>query len=75
MFDFFSGGVISQASCRAQSGKGAALIGLDAEDAQAYASSGTRSPRTEGAGREGHPLALAGLSLSLTLTRALGVLA
>jgi hypothetical protein len=75
MFDLFSGGVISQASCRAQSGKGAALIGFDVEDAQAYASSGTRLARAESAGREGQPLALAGLGLTLTLTRALGILA
>jgi hypothetical protein len=53
MFDFFSGGIISQAPCRAQSGKGAALIGFDVEDAQAFAPSGTRSARAESAGRSG----------------------
>jgi hypothetical protein len=75
MFDFFSGGVISQTPCRLQSGEDAALIGFDTEDALAYAPSGTRSARAESTEREGQPLALAGLGLPPTMTRALGILA
>jgi hypothetical protein len=55
-------GIIGQAACDTQSGKGTALIGFDMKDAHACAPSGSRPARAES-------------SLPLTMTRALGIVA
>jgi hypothetical protein len=77
MLDLLSAGVIRQAPCCAQSGDDAALIGFDMENGHASPPSGPRSTRAESAGRKRRALALASLvrGLTLTMTRALGILA